>query len=160
MSEIKVIKVYNLVNANGTKLQLRLGLMKNMTSDGFAVNGDEGMRWSFIGREIPMPVRSSYWFNGFPEEVMMNWLMDHGWALQTKVDMESGKAIIFNKMPEAPKGNKNPSLPDKQWEYSFKRIIRKMVANGNKADAIMVYRYAHGGNLRNANDAINIIVTE
>jgi hypothetical protein len=42
-----------------------------------------------------MPVRSDYWFNGFPEETMLEWLKANGWYPKTCVDMYIGKAKVY-----------------------------------------------------------------
>jgi hypothetical protein len=47
-----------------------------------------------------MPVRSGYWFNGFPEKTMIDWLKGNGWYPQSCVLMPVGKAIVFD-LPEA-----------------------------------------------------------
>lgn len=95
MRNVKVIKVYNLVNSKGNKLRLRLGELKSR-DDAFVSSADQGLRWSFIGANIPMPVRSSTWFNGFPEHIMLEWLKGNGWYVQTCVDMCDGRARVYN----------------------------------------------------------------
>lgn len=59
--KIKTLKVYNLVNSQGIKLQLRLGVItEGLRIEHPAHIADKGYRWSFIGKNIPMPVRSEY----------------------------------------------------------------------------------------------------
>ena len=81
---IDILCVYNLVNPDGAKLQLRLGLVKG-----------DGLRWSFEGKNIPMPVRSRTWFNGFPENIMLDWLKGNGWYPHTCVFMGTGKVKVY-----------------------------------------------------------------
>lgn len=100
MRDVKVCRVYNLVDNKGNKLQLRLGVLKNRKDDICISNADKGYRWSFIGEHIPMPVRSMTWFNGFPEEVMLNWLKGNGWYPQSCVDMYCGKCRVYE-LPKA-----------------------------------------------------------
>ena len=166
MSEIKVITAYNLVNANGTKLQLRLGVTRYGGRNGSISNGDECFRWSFNGKEIPMPVRSGYWFSGFPEHVMMNWLKGNGWALRSRVDMATGKATVYElpSVEEPSKGNEKsiadyPAL-DPTEKCIFDYVIRYLADGEKKAIAARLYRYVHGGTLRNAYDAVQLIITE
>ena len=99
MEKVKTFRVYNLLNANGDRLRLRLGYI--VYEAGRPYNEDSGFRWSFDGKYIPMPVRSRTWFNGFPEPIMLNWLKANGWYPHTMVDMGCGYAKVF----ELPKGN-------------------------------------------------------
>lgn len=162
MDNIKIIRVFNLVNPKGTKLQLRLGAMQNCAN----LRGkDMGWRWSFIGTEIPMPVRNGTWFNGFPEATMMNWLMDQGWMPESAVEMATSRVRVFN----LPKGNEDPdpapvkhnhyaSLRDSAlYKNAFNEAIRHLVDNGKRITAVRVYRYVHGGSLVESNEAVKEI---
>ena len=100
MEKVKTFRVYNLLNANGERLRLRLGYA--VDDDGRPYNRDSGLRWSFDGRNIPMPVRSRTWFNGFPEPIMLSWLKRNGWYPHTRVELTTGYAGVF----ELPKGNR------------------------------------------------------
>lgn len=166
MGNIKVLKVYNLINSKGAKLWLRLGIMQgNMNA--ICVSGDKGYRWSFEGDDIPMPVRSRTWFNGFPEGIMLDWLKANDWYIQACVDMGCGRAKVY----EVPKVDKHasememlgtdkfPALSEMDKPV-FERIIRNLVSDGHKAAACRVYRYAHGGTISNALKAVNFICTE
>ena len=98
MKKTKVIRVYNLVDSKGNKLRLELGVFNiNKDSEMFdpIMHGDNGYRWRFIGKYIPMPVRSMCWFNGFPEPIMLHWLKGNGWFPYTRVEMCSGYAEVF-----------------------------------------------------------------
>lgn len=114
--KIKVIKTYNLVNADGAHLRLRLG--RELGENGAAwINGeDHGWRWSFVGTKIPIPVRSGYWFNGFPENKMLDWLKGAGWHLRCIVDMVDGKAKVFD-LPEAPDAPEVPNTPATETDW-------------------------------------------
>ena len=92
---IAIIRTYNLVNTNGNKLQLQLGLDVEVNANFRNGDPDKGYRWSFIGTSIPMPVRSGTWFNGFPERTMLEWLAEHGWVCSTIVNMNTGKATVY-----------------------------------------------------------------
>lgn len=93
MENVKTFRVYNLLSANGERLRLCLGYIVN--DPGYTYNGDIGFRWRFNGKNIPMPVRSNTWFNGFPEPIMLNWLNGNGWYLHTRVELNSGYAEVF-----------------------------------------------------------------
>lgn len=96
MRKIQVSKIYNLVNVKGTELRMEFGMITEGLRDEYPIDSkDKGFRWRFIGREIPMPVRSDYWFNGFPEETMLEWLKANGWYPKTCVDMYTGKAKVY-----------------------------------------------------------------
>jgi hypothetical protein len=102
MRKIDVLKVYNLVNSNGAKLRLELGIITDGLYEEYPIdNADKGFRWCFAGENIPMPVRSGYWFNGFHEKVMLDWLKGNGWYPQSCVIMPVGKAIVYD-LPAAP----------------------------------------------------------
>ena len=113
MRNVKAVKVYNLVDSNKTKLQLKLGVLQNREGEVCIPKADTGWRWSFVGTKIPMPVRSMTWFNGFPEDTMLLWLHDNGWALQSVVDMDTGKAKVYN-LP----ANNGDNIPELAKEAS------------------------------------------
>ena len=111
--EIKTLRVYNLVDYKGAKLQLEFGVItKGLREEHPLNNADKGYRWRFIGTKIPMPVRSGYWFNGFPEPTMLNWLKTNGWALHTCVDPITHKATVYD-LPKATEyGEADPKAND------------------------------------------------
>lgn len=92
-----IIHVYNFVDANGAKLQLNLGVLKE--KEGLP-KGDAGLRWSFVGTKIPMPVRAHTWFNGFPEPVMLDWLKANGWHLHTDINPRTNNVNV-HELPKA-----------------------------------------------------------
>lgn len=96
MRKTQTCKVYNLVNVKGAELRMELGMITEGLRDEYPIDSkDKGFRWRFVGKEIPMPVRSEYWFNGFPEETMLEWLKANGWYPKTCVDMYTGKAKVY-----------------------------------------------------------------
>lgn len=163
MSNIKELKAYNLVDVNGTSLQLILGIKENPHDEYPICTADEGFRWKFIGNKIPMPVRSDYWFNGFAESIMLDWLKGNGWALRSIVNMRTGRARVYelpfvdepSKGDEKPKANASDSLN----KAAFEAVIQMLVREGNKIMAVRLYRYAHGGTLCNANEKVMAIVS-
>lgn len=156
MEKIKPLHCYNLINEDGKSLRMYLGVI----TQGFCGNGnDEGLRWMFEGKEIPMPVRSRTWFNGFPEPIMLEWLKGNGWVLRVKVDMCSGNAIVYELL-DANKGNHvstgNDALDDANRRV-FHGVIKELCKANRKIEAVRLYRYAHGGSLGDANMAVNAI---
>lgn len=161
---IDILRTYNLVNSNGNKLRLYLGRIQG-SDDYFS---DRGFRWCFVGNKIPMPVRSGTWFNGFPENIMLDWLKGNGWALHTSVAMDTGVATVYE-LPfydEPSKGNEKSFDPyeipihyeaDKK---TFDELMRELVHTGQRVTAVRAYRYAHGGSLRNAHNAVKEICGE
>lgn len=99
MEKIHPIRTYNFVDANGIELFMRLGVVVDENGVRVRNNPDTGFRWCFEGKRIPMPVRT--WFNGYPEDTMLLWLKEKGWALRCVVDMKTGKATVYD-LPEAP----------------------------------------------------------
>ena len=155
MRNVKVLTVYNLVNDKGNKLQLNFGELKSRLDDVCISSADKGLRWSFVGKNIPMPVRSSTWFNGFSAATMLEWLKGNGWYVQTCVNICDGKATVYD-LPfsnNARKGNET-SIYDKE---AFLDIIRDLYRRGERIKAIRVYRYAHGCALCDAYNAVNEI---
>lgn len=162
MRDIKVLKVYNLVDSKGNKLQLRLGILKSRTGEVCIPNADMGYRWSFIGEHIPMPVRSMTWFNGFPENIMLDWLKGNGWALRSRVDMSTGKTTVYElpSYDESSKGNENPgNICEEFNRKAFEDAINRYVDDHNIVMAVRLYRYAHGGTIANARDKVREITS-
>lgn len=152
--KITTLVCFNLVNADGVKLRLYLG-----RDEGYADcygNPDKGFRWSFVGSKIPMPVRAYTWFNGFPENIMLDWLKGNGWVLCSRVEMITGKATIYElpKSDEASKGNETLSTNRIAYKDIFDDVLRELVRNGKRITAVRVYRYAHGGTLQDCTNAV------
>ena len=160
MENMEVLKVYNLVNDKGNTLQLELGVGDRTPGEYPYEDKDNGLRWRFYGYIIPMPVRSGYWFNGFTENVMLDWLKGNGWYPRTCVNMRTGRALVY----ELPKGNEEDIriLPERHEheECVFRDTIRDLVSNGKKMRAVALYRYANGGDIRDAYDAVTEICNE
>lgn len=158
MRPVSIIRVYNLVNPKGTKLQLRLARIHPDDCEQYCP--DSGYRWSFLGKEIPMPVRSGCWFNGFPESVMLDWLKGNGWALHTVVNMANGKAEVF----ELPNGNEPTCKGDKEIpstvEDALDCAVRLLWNEDMKLKAGRLYRHIKGGTLGEAATAIREIVDQ
>lgn len=159
MENMKVLKCYNLVNDKGNALQLELGI-GNQSSDEYPKeSSDKGYRWRFWGYIIPMPVRSGYWFNGFTESVMLEWLKGNGWYPRTCVNMRTGRALVYELPSAEPiKGNEE----HRSWDVdAFHNVIRELVKSGRRLTAVRVYRYAHhDATLKNSDAAVREICGE
>ena len=160
---INIIVVYNLVDSNGTKLQLRLGRLNGYSDKLLSYHCDQGFRWSFVGSKIPMPVRAYTWFNGFPENTMLDWLKGNGWALRSRVEMSTGKATVYElpKAEEPSKGNNEYELSlsaIRCGERALKGAVRLLYNNGSGVAAIRLYRYVHPTCMLAAHDAVKAIV--
>ena len=158
MEKVITLKVYNLLDSKGNKLRLNLGHVEDFIP---TYHGERGYRWSFVGTNIPMPVRNGTWFNGFPDLIMLDWLNGNGWYIQTCVDMLSGKADVY----ELPNGNDDLNVeitPERSAadERAFCETIRELVRNGKRVTAVRLYRYANGGALHDAYQAIKEICGE
>ena len=160
MENMEVLKVYNLVNSKGNGLQLELGHGTCTIDEHPKEINDNGYRWRFFGCDIPMPVRAGYWFNGFTESVMLDWLKGNGWYPRTKVNMRTGHAVVF----ELPKGNEEDVriLPERNEheECVFRDTIIDLCRNGKMMRAAALYRYANGGEIREAYHAVKEIYAE
>lgn len=155
MKEVKIIRVYNLVNPKGNRLQLRLAILHPDDREQFC--GDTGLRWSFLGREIPMPVRNGTWFNGFPYHTMMAWLAEHEWHVETEVDMYSGKANVYT-LPEPAEEYKTEMMANDEVE--FNRIIKNLCEEGKRMTAVRLYRFAYEVGSMTAMNAVREICDE
>ena len=109
-----------------------------------------------------MPVRSDYWFNGFKESVMLDWLKGNGWALHTSVDMTTGKAIVcelpfYDGMPY--KGNEPLCYHDIQaGENALIRAVYLLWENNCRRKAVALYRYVRECTQQEADRAVREIV--
>lgn len=159
---IDVLYVYNLVDANGTKLQLRLGHIREIDPAGSIYNTDHGYRWSFIGTKIPMPVRNGTWFNGFPVNTMLNWLKENGWYLRSRVTMHNGYVIVHDipYIPQLPMKDDIPAYISVKGKQVLADAIRHLCANGMKLDAICLYRYVNPCTLSEGKNAVDKIQFE
>ena len=97
---------------------------------------------------------------------MLDWLKGNGWALQSFVNMSTGRAVVYElpSIDEPSKGNEMEALGTNKFPARsdmdkpiFDRVIKDLANEGLKATACRVYRYAHGGTLRNALYAVNEI---
>lgn len=153
MRNVNVLKVYNLVDSKGNKLRLRLGELRSR-DDICVSSADKGYRWSFIGDNIPMPVRSLTWFNGFPEATMLDWLKGNGWYPQTCVDLNSGYAKVY----DLPKGNEISDHIVVGGENALNRAIKLLCDGGSVLTAVQLYRYVnHPCSIADAKHAVDVI---
>ena len=158
MEEMKLLKVYSLVNKDGDDLQLRFGIMENVRLP----KGDTGYRWSFLGTKIPMPVRSDTWFNGFPAETMLEWLKGNGWEVQLIVNTITGRTEMFTTSfnHEHNKGNEEYQLSElaiRQGKEVLTSVVNQLCKSGQKISAIKLYRLVCPCCLSDANHAVNNI---
>ena len=149
MRNVNVILTYNLVDCNGNKLTLCFGELKSRYDYVCISNADKGYRWRFTGKKIPMPVRSGTWFNGFPADVMLDWLKGNGWYVHTRVNMTTGNAHVY----ELPKGNDRREEDEK----AFREVIRQLHDDGKSVTATRLYCDANGGDMRDAYYAVREI---
>lgn len=152
MEKVKTFRVYNLLNENGDKLRLCLGYVTNTTA--MYEEANQILRWCFNGKKIPMPVRSGCWFNGFPENIMLDWLKGNGWHLRTRVDLDSGHAVVFD-LPDS-KGNEE--YIDSFVDKAIICAMKLMWTSGKHIKAIHLYRHLYGGTLDEAAIAVKGIV--
>lgn len=108
--KIKLIKSILFRDHNGNDLRLTLGKIEDMEaynrSMGSACNDDKGFRWRFVGVHIPMPIRSYEWFNGFPEDIMANWVKSQGYEVVAVTSHVTGSVyVVKGNAPESSKGN-------------------------------------------------------
>ena len=146
MENVTILKTYNLLNSKGNSLQLSLGVQPREKH-----TRDTGFRWSFTGTEIPMPVRSGTWFNGFPEQTMLDWLKGNGWYPRTCVNMHTGRAVVY----ELPKGNENYEI-----DAALTCALKLMWEKGHRLRAIRLYRHFNECTMDEAHVAVREIVDQ
>jgi hypothetical protein len=147
MTDINIVKIYNLVDNENNQLQLRLGEL--MDRDGLLPK-DMGWRWSFVGTKIPMPVRCGTWFNGFPVNVMIDWLKSNGWTMHTCVNLFNGKVSVYDTTEE----DKTLNVIE---ERALMNALTLLVKDGHATRASILYRCVYGGSMTEANDVVRAI---
>lgn len=160
MRRITTLRVYNLVNAKGNRLRLNLGFIDGSIDEPLVDDHDRGWRWRFEGRNIPMPVRSGYWFNGFPESVMLDWLKGNGWSLRTVVNMVTGAATVY----ELPNGDEadckgNEEVDSRAYD-ALVHAVRLLWNDDSKRKAVTLYKQMMGCTICEAKDAVREIIDQ
>ena len=139
---MNVLKIYNLLNPNGAKLQLRLGIVNS--GDEFCGHKDTGLRWSFVGTKIPVPIRSGTWFNGFPENIMLEWLKSNGWSVCTCVNCITYNVTVYE---PSQKGNESSSqkgnAPDVLIERELNHAMELLIEAKRPLGAERLYKHIH-----------------
>ena len=171
--EIKLIRTILFRDHNGNDLRLTMGKIEDMEAYrrfmGFGNKDDKGFRWRFVGIKIPMPIRSYEWFNGFPEDIMVPWVKSQGYEVVAVTSHVTGSVYVAKgnestavDTDDAPKGNNGPVSTgndgiDNINRLAFHNIIRELCDACRKVEAVRLYRYAHGGDLHNAVNAVKAI---
>jgi hypothetical protein len=84
---------------------------------------------------------------------MLDWLKGNGWYAHTCADMCDGRVKVY----ELPKGNETSTSSNSLSQEAFMDVIRDLYRNGERIKAVRVYRYAHGGTLCDAYNAVKEI---
>lgn len=157
MEKVKALVSYNLRHSDKPA---RLMMQYGRVSDdyGNVINSTAAQRWRFFGPQIPMPVRSGTWFQGFSADEMLEWLRREGWMLETKVIIGTGYAAIYNENKSSAYDDVINVPPLAKGKESFERVICELVRDGRKATAYFMWRYAHGGSLAQAKSAVEALV--
>lgn len=162
---VKLVKAYGFTNEANESLTLQLGRL--MDENGNTMPCQEAQRWRFIGRNIPMPVRSGTWFEGMSFGTMRNWLENRGWQLQSSVSFITGSFTIFqrgNKNYDSQKKNENISTDNgTKAPYESVSCFRQSVIDRglvslykeNKSAAVYIYELLHNGD--SLSDAIKAL---
>ena len=141
---------------------MELGIITNGLRDEYPIDSnDKGYRWRFIGENIPMPVRSKYWFNGFTENIMLDWLKGNGWYPRVCVYM-NGTAQVYElpKADEPIKANEEYKLSEaaiRCGEDALHHAVCMLCKAGLKLRAVALYRYIHPSSLVDAKYAVDDI---
>lgn len=167
MENIIKLKSYNLVNADGWRLQLYLGMDVDVNRTYTKGKLDKGFRWSFVGTKIPMPVRAYTWFNGFPESVMLDWLKENGWALRTVVELPDGNATVYELpfVDESNKGNEKTTDWNPVGIVGFPNNGEPVVVtylsciDGRPCCDAVAYRSGNRWRWRDSDDLVEVIIT-
>lgn len=172
---IKLIRTTLFRDRNGNDLRLDLGKIEDMEASnrfmGFVNNDDRGFRWRFVGRNIPMPIRSYEWFNGFPDYIMEPWIKSQGYEMVASTNHVTGSVYVVkgNEIPcvseefvvtEAPKGNEPYKLTEQaihNGNRALAEAIKLLCSNGGVLLAISLYRLVHPCCLKDAKEAVDAI---
>lgn len=150
-NDAHIVTVYNLMDGKGNHLRLMKGYVDPSNK---CPPADRGARWCFMGSNIPMPVRSGYWFNGFSVDTMLLWLTEHGWHVAAEVNMSTGKAKM-HALPEP-----EESYADEEFaedKTAFNNILKELNRNGKFGIAMQLYSYAHEVGHQTAREAVREI---
>lgn len=157
MEIVKPIICYNLRDPKGNKLELRYGRLLN--DDGSILQGTIAQRWSFVGKRIPMPVRSHTWFQGLSSTEMLEWLRREGWCLESRVVIGTGSATIYKLPDKANEETTSLGGYREAYEKRFKDAIKFIAVNGTDVWAVRVYQYAHDCDVLEARKAVREIIS-
>lgn len=156
MEIVKPITCYNLRDPKGNKLELRYGML--LDEKGNIQHTRSAQRWSFIGKRIPMPVRSGMWFQGLSATEMLDWLRRDGWCLESRVVIGTGSATIYTLPDKANEETTSFGGYREAYEKRFKDAIKLIAENGTDVWAVRVYQYAHDCDVLEARKAVREIL--
>lgn len=115
--KVEVINIYNLLNPNGDPMQMLLGRIVDKNGRAVVNGKDKGWRWCVAHcKHNPTLFRKGEWYNSFPEETMLYWLKEHGWAVRTIVNASTHEVKVFD-LPEAPNAPEVPNTPATETDW-------------------------------------------
>lgn len=153
MEKVQKLVGYQYQHKDGYKLLLCYG--RTVGDNGHMEFRDCGQRWSVISTHNPIPVRNATWFQGFDFLTMNKYLSDAGFVLVAKTNFYSGFTTVYASVADA---NTPCAAPLTRGRERFEEVIRELVRDCRKGTACMVWRYAHGGTLYQAKQAVEALV--
>lgn len=159
MENVKPLITYTFKHVDSrVPLTMQYGMLRD--EHGFYKGNKTDQRFRFMGKRIPMPVRSGTWFSGISVREMIDWLADNGYVLLAIFDLQSGFARVCElNIKHLSKGNED-SLADTFGERALRVSIKLLLQNNERVKAINLYRYAKGCGIDEANRAVREIIDE
>lgn len=153
MEKVQKLVSYQYQHKDGYKLLLCYG--RTVDDNGCVGMRDQDKRWMIYSSHSPIPVRNATWFQGFCFETMHKYVSDAGFILLSRTNLSSGFTTVYESVTDV---NEPYIKPLTFGKDCFERIICELVQDGKKATACKVWRYAHGGTLYQAKQAIESLV--
>lgn len=147
MMKVKALTSYAFVNEKKQDLTLIYGRI--VDENGKEKMGIYDQRWSVVGLNIPFPVRSGTWFEGFATDVMLKYLERNGWTFCGYTSLKGGKTYVVDSIKAAKgvvdniKREQATEPVKKETEEELNAKIVKLLKDGYRIKAIMTYKEYH-----------------
>ena len=92
MEKVKVLRAYNYLYKDDTKLCLQLGRV--LDDNGCMCESGSAIRYKIISGCNPIPVMCGTWFTGLPLKKMHEWFESVGFQLISYTDMDTGMTYV------------------------------------------------------------------
>lgn len=145
--KVKALTSFAFVNEKKQDLTLIYGRI--VDENGKENPSITAQRWSLVGLNIPFPVRSGTWFEGFAIDVMLEYLKRNGWTFCSYTSLKGGKTYVVDSVKAAKpvidniKKEQAAEPVKKETEEELNAKIVKLLKDGYRIKAIMTYKEYH-----------------